>query len=238
MDLEAIGPAPGRQAAVAAPGRPRAGGSAVTAPQRLLAVRPGGLAEHAGGFGQVPDGAPEVAGLEGGHASRLLDSDGVQQLIDSLRVHDARLSALEITAREPGAAQLQGTLDALKDRVTVMGKVLRHVALALDGRGAGGAQAAEAGSETAASTEHGDDSLRAELQGLQEFQLALVQGRLPFALLAVDTDLQVFVWSPALEKLLSIPAAAAIGRRLDAIDIRPVELRDRMARTCRWRTSE
>jgi PAS domain-containing protein len=71
-------------------------------------------------------------------------------------------------------------------------------------------------------------ALREEAEGLQAFQGALIAGNLPVAMGAVDTRGKVFVWNPASEHLWKLPAAAALGETLDALETGSLELRDRV----------
>jgi PAS domain S-box-containing protein len=63
-------------------------------------------------------------------------------------------------------------------------------------------------------------------------QIGMIFDCLPFGAFAVDQDLHVLAWNAAMEKLLAVPAAAALGRdigalltgRLEADDFTPEEL--------------
>jgi PAS domain S-box-containing protein len=69
---------------------------------------------------------------------------------------------------------------------------------------------------------------RAEVEGIRSFYSVLIEGNIPAAILALDTELKVFAWNPAAEHLLGIRREYVLGRRLSDPELSgfPRELAD------------
>ncbi|HLU48506.1 MAG TPA: PAS domain-containing protein, partial [Planctomycetota bacterium] len=89
------------------------------------------------------------------------------------------------------------------------------------------AQAAKAADQPVGASDI--ERLRGEVADIQDFQSALVQGDLSVALIAVDPELQVFVWNPAAERLFGIPSAEALGRSFYELGAGAADLVARLA---------
>ncbi|MEM7231230.1 MAG: PAS domain-containing protein [Planctomycetota bacterium] len=73
------------------------------------------------------------------------------------------------------------------------------------------------------------EDLREEIQGVQDFQEALICGNLPSAMLAVDPEGVIFVWNPECERLLGLARDDVLGRRFLDVEFDAPELAHRVS---------
>jgi PAS domain S-box-containing protein len=149
---------------------------------------------------------------------------------------------MEELDRREAAAAAPDLLDALrseKDALEVELEALRREAFALrEERDARAVESArlearvrEVGAEAegkASAHSRELEQLRREVDEVQDFQGALLQGNLPLAFLAVDSASTIIVFNPAAETLLGVAGADALGTRLDALDLGSREFLQRL----------